>query len=97
MNKNLKTMLTALGPNYRVKRIDMEDCPYRDLGDFDIEISGCRKRKGPFHVFVWQKSPLTIVHRKLDLKSIATLKRELSHIEEMNEARKHNIKWPEEK
>lgn len=96
MNKNLQTILESLGTEYAIKNIDLEDCIYRDLGDFDIEISGCNKKNGPHAVYVWQKKPLSIVYRKQGIRTLRGLKIELNRTMEMNEARKHGIKWPEE-
>ena len=61
--KRKKELLSRLGTNYEARIIDGEPCVYRDLGDYDIEISGgsCRR---PFYIFVWQKRPhLEIVER----------------------------------
>lgn len=96
MNKNLMALLEELGPNYHIQAIDFEDCIYRDLGDYDIEISGCRKKNGPFSVFVWLKSKKTIVYRKAGIRTTRGLKAELNYVMELNEARKHGVKWPEE-
>ena len=61
--KRKKELLTHLGPNYESRIIDGEPCVYRDLGDYDIEISGGSYRR-PFYIFVWQKRPhLEIVER----------------------------------
>ena len=58
-----KKLLSRLGPNYAASIIDGEPCVYRDLGDYDIEISGGSYRR-PFYIFVWQKCPhLEIVER----------------------------------
>lgn len=96
MDKNLQNMLNELGQNYGIQTIDMEDCIYRDLGDYEIEISGCRKKNGPFSVFIWLKSKKTIVYRKTGIRSLRRLKSELNHVMELNQAREQGIKWPEE-
>ena len=51
-----KKLLSRLGPNYEARIIDGEPCVYRDLGDYDIEISGGSSRH-PFYVYVWRKTP----------------------------------------
>ena len=61
--KRKKELLSRLGSNYEARIIDGEPCVYRDLGDYDIEISGGSYRR-PFYIFVWQKCPhLEIVER----------------------------------
>ena len=58
-----KLLLSYLGSDYCKNRIDGENVIYRDLGDYDIEISGGSYRR-PFYIFVWQKCPhLEIVER----------------------------------
>lgn len=57
ISKNLKEVLKYLGEPYTVKRIDLEDCIYRRINDrFDIEVSGCNKKRSPFYVYVWDIS-----------------------------------------
>lgn len=96
MNSNLQNHLNLMGPGFQIKSIDQEDCIYRDLGDYDIEISGGHRKNGPFHLYVWRKKGLSIVYRKLDIRSIARLKAALNLVLELHEARKQGIKWPEE-
>jgi hypothetical protein len=54
--KRKKELLSRLGSNYEARIIDGEPCVYRDLGDYDIEISGGSSRH-PFYVYVWRKTP----------------------------------------
>ena len=61
--KRKKELLSRLGSNYEARIIDGEPCVYRDLDNYDIEISGGSYRR-PFYIFVWQKRPhLEIVER----------------------------------
>lgn len=61
--KKKRALLTFLGKEYQEKVIDMEPCVYRDLGDFDIEISGGFYGQ-PFSIYVWQKRPhMEIIER----------------------------------
>ena len=53
-----KLLLSYLGSDYRKNRIDGENVIYRDLGDYDIEISGCHTKKQPVAIFVWNKADL---------------------------------------
>ncbi len=45
----------CLGENYTQKWIDGETVIYRDLGDYDIEISGGHGRSQRVGVYVWEK------------------------------------------
>ena len=54
-----KLLLSYLGSDYCKNRIDGENVIYRDLGDYDIEISGCHTKKQPVAIFVWNKADLT--------------------------------------
>ncbi|SDW31124.1 hypothetical protein [Paenibacillus sp. PDC88] len=96
MNKNLQHNLNQIGQGFQIKRIDQEDCLYKDLGEYDIEISGGHRKNGPFHLYVWRKKGLRIVYRKLDVRSISRLKFELNLVMELHEGSKQGIKWPEE-
>jgi len=40
MGKKFNETLKYLGPNYSAKNIDYEDCIYRKIGKYEIEISG---------------------------------------------------------
>ena len=61
-------LLEKLGDQYRVNRIDGANCIYRDFGDHDVEICGCRTKRALYHIFVWQKKPgMEIVERFMDL------------------------------
>ena len=51
-----KLLLTYLGKAYGKNRIDGENVIYRDLGDYDIEISGCHTKNQPVSIYVWNKS-----------------------------------------
>lgn len=54
-----KLLLAYLGSDYCKNRIDGENVIYRDLGNFDIEISGCHTKNQPVAIFVWNKADLT--------------------------------------
>lgn len=51
-----KMLLAYLGKAYGKNRIDGENVIYRDLGDYDIEISGCHTKNQPVSIYVWSKS-----------------------------------------
>jgi len=71
-------LLSLLGEPWTMQRIDFEPCVYRDLGLYDIEISGGRTRKAEINIYVWKKHPdLDVIeqHRGLhydedDIKAI---------------------------
>lgn len=96
MNKNIQEVLNELGSGYESKVIDYEECVYRDLGDYEIEISGCAYKRQPFHIYVWSKSPVQIVYRKPDIKTIPKLVRELDHVFELKREKENGQPWPEE-
>ena len=50
-----KMLLAYLGKAYGKNRIDGENVIYRDLGDYDIEISGCHTKNQPVSIYVWEK------------------------------------------
>ena len=50
-----KLLLAYLGKAYGKNRIDGENVIYRDLGDYDIEISGCHMKNQPVSIYVWEK------------------------------------------
>ena len=50
-----KMLLAYLGKAYGKNRIDGENVIYRDLGDYDIEISGCLTKNQPVSIYVWEK------------------------------------------
>ena len=55
-----KDLLNYLGGKpYRKNIIDGENVIYRDLGAYDIEISGCHTKNQPVAIFVWNKADLT--------------------------------------
>ena len=61
-------LLSLLGPSWTMKRIDFEPCVYRDLGLYDIEISGGRTKKEEINIFVWEKGPyFTVLEKHLEL------------------------------
>ena len=62
-----KALLKELGPNYRKQLFDLEQVIYRDLGSYDIEISGGHRKKEPFAIYVWLKEWPRIVERHLRL------------------------------
>lgn len=64
-----KRLLDHLGPEYKVKKIDSENCIYLDMGKCDIEISRGRTIKSKVDVYVWQnKDKLHIIERYLDIE-----------------------------
>lgn len=50
-----QVLCDRLGENYTQKWIDGETVIYRDLGDYDIEISGGHGRSQRVGVYVWEK------------------------------------------
>lgn len=63
-----KDLLKYLGGRpYRKNIIDGENVVYRDLGVYDIEISGGHRKTQPFNIYVWLKSYPRIVERHLRL------------------------------
>ena len=84
MTKKQRETLAYLGEPYRLQRIDLEDCIYRDLGNgYDIEVSGLRKpmKRGTYcnFVCVWDVShgknqAARSVEYVRDIKSLEHLK-----------------------
>ena len=63
-----QVLLTQLGSPWTMQRIDFEPCVYRDLGLYDIEISGGRTKRENINIFVWEKSPyFTVIEKHLEL------------------------------
>lgn len=62
-----KALLKELGPDYRTTVFDLEGVLYRDLGTYDIEISGGHRKKQPFDIHVWLKSWPLVVERHRNL------------------------------
>jgi hypothetical protein len=89
-------VLKAVGNEYTVKIIDGEDCVYRDLGEYEIEISGCAEKRKPFSVYVWKKFPQMIVYRKQVIKTLPRLCGELNYVMELYHARLQGVPFPEE-
>ena len=54
-----KLLLSYLGSDYCKNRIDGENVIYRDLGNYEIEISGCHTKNQLVAIFVWNKADLT--------------------------------------
>ena len=53
--KNIESLLTYLGEPYTQKTIDFEETVYRLLhNDYELEVSNCSKKDGPFTVYVWK-------------------------------------------
>ena len=50
-----KVMLAHLGKDYTKNRIDFENVIYRDLGDYDIEVSGGHTKNQLIKIYVWKK------------------------------------------
>ena len=63
-------LLDYLGEPYKIKKIDLEDCVYLDLGDYDIEISRGRTLRSSFDIYCWaKKGGYQIVQRHLSVKN----------------------------
>ena len=62
-----KDLLAYLGPDYTKNRIDLENVIYRDLGEYDIEISGCHTKRQPVGIYVWLKDSPRIMERHTGL------------------------------
>jgi hypothetical protein len=63
-----KRLLNYLGKPYTTKIIDLENCVYFDMGDYDIEISRGRTVRSKFDIYVWRKKDgLRIVERYIDV------------------------------
>ena len=62
-------LLKYLGKPYTFKTIDMENCIYLDMGDYDIEISAIKDREIKFNIYVWRvKEGFEIVERYMDVE-----------------------------
>ena len=63
-----KELLNYLGGKPYCKNIiDGENVVYRDLGAYDIDISGGHRKTQTFAIYVWCKEPLRIVERHVCL------------------------------
>lgn len=86
MRKAIREGLKFLGKDYRLYYIDLSDCIYRDLGDFDIEVEYISNRKLSPHkgykVYVWRKEPLKIIKRYQATESLEGLKEILDEVVE---------------
>lgn len=49
--------LEYLGKPYQIKTIDTEPVVYRNLNDFEFEVSGLHKSAVNCTIYVWQKKP----------------------------------------
>ena len=75
--KRIKDICTYLGEPYTLNYIDFENVVYRDLGAYDIEVSGLDNSKSSFlaDIYVWSKTPgRQIVHIVRNVKSLLDLK-----------------------
>lgn len=65
ISEGKKYLLRELGAKWKLQVIDLELCVYRDLGNYDIEVScvnGMKRSK--INIYVWQKiDGLCIVER----------------------------------
>ena len=67
LSKKAQELLSQLGKPWTKKVIDLELCVYRDLGEYEIEVS-CYGSP-TFDLYVWQKSPgLHIVEKRFGLE-----------------------------
>lgn len=78
ISRGKQQLIDYLGEPYTIKKIDLEDCVYLDMGDYDIEISRGRTIRSKIDIYVWKtKGRLEIVERHIDVKhdlpSIKTL------------------------
>jgi len=89
LKPRLKKALEFLGKNYSVKKIDLEDCIYRNLGNgFDIEVSGINLRGSKnicSFVCVWDVSKglnqsARSVEYVRNISTLAVLKSELERL-----------------
>ena len=64
-----KRLLDYLGKPYRAMIIDLENCVYCDLGDYDIEISGGKTIRADFDIYVWNKKELRIIEKHMGVKN----------------------------
>ena len=84
LNKRLKEALAFLGSGYSVQVIDFEQCLYRNLGDFDFEISGVKRPyKGNICnvVYVWDlRNGSQIVEKVRDIKTLPELQSTLNRL-----------------
>ena len=80
--KNQIQLLSALGPEYSIKTIDLEECVYRKINDcYDIEVSGTWKKGLPITIYVWRICGGKHTVEQIDgIKSTARLKHELDKI-----------------
>lgn len=58
-----KDLLAYLGTEYRKHRIDFENVIYRDLGAYEIEISGCHTKTQPISIYVWKKEGTHVMEK----------------------------------
>ena len=75
--KRIKNACDYLGEPYTLNYIDFENVIYRDLGEYDIEVSGLDNSKSSFFadIYVWSKPPgRQIVHTVRNVKSLSDLK-----------------------
>lgn len=75
--KRIKEVCAYLGEPYTIDYIDKENVIYRDLGEYDIEVSGLDSSKSTFlvDIYVWAKKPgQHIVHSVRNVKSPLELK-----------------------
>lgn len=55
MSLRQKFLIDYLGEGYTENYIDKEPVIYRDLGDYDVEISGGHTKEQTISIFVWSK------------------------------------------
>lgn len=77
MGQKLTETLRYLGNNYSIKNIDFEDVIYREISDFEFEISGLNSR-GKYNatIYVWNNQ--TIITTIQDISSKESL---VEHLE----------------
>jgi hypothetical protein len=70
LSSGKQRLLNYLGEPYTTKVIDLENCVYLDMGDYDIEISRGRTTRAYFDIYVWKiKEGLEIVERYFKVKN----------------------------
>ncbi len=75
--KKIRDICKALGDEYSIKVIDLENVIYRDLGNgYDFEVSNLDNRKKEFNaiLYIWDNRKPHIVETVSDIHSAEELK-----------------------
>ena len=86
-SKYLADLFSFLGKDkYYVSRIDLEDCICRRIKNYEIELSGCNRKKMNINLYLWELSdngwPLHTVAHKFGIRSKYALCAVIDRIEE---------------